>query len=221
MCSKEDRVGLVSFQRPSESRFRGSRVTSDAGLIPVREFDARLEPEKLIAERLRDSRQALNAVQRGGAAAAVVKVFNTDQTTSESIRYRRAQRWVRSCATDMGFQDGNPGLEEGCMRTEGRELWRPVAWRRLERPRLRLRNRQSSSTATVIDASWRSTTATRRCRQGWPSVNHFRPACRSSFGNAATCHQACRSDLCRCRGRSCHSSPRSRRTTTVISLAAI
>jgi DDE family transposase len=40
--------------------FQGSRVTSDGGLILVRELDERLRLEKLIEEHLRDSRQGLN-----------------------------------------------------------------------------------------------------------------------------------------------------------------
>ena len=37
--------------------FQGSRVTSDAGLILVRELDERLGMETLISEHLSDSRQ--------------------------------------------------------------------------------------------------------------------------------------------------------------------
>jgi hypothetical protein len=40
--------------------FQGSRVTSDAGLILVRELDERLGLEALICEHLKDSRQGLN-----------------------------------------------------------------------------------------------------------------------------------------------------------------
>jgi DDE family transposase len=40
--------------------FQGSRVTSDGGLILVRELDERLGLEKLIEEHLSDSRQGLN-----------------------------------------------------------------------------------------------------------------------------------------------------------------
>jgi Transposase DDE domain group 1 len=40
--------------------FQGSRVTSDAGLILVRELDKRLGLEAIIAAHLRDSRQGLN-----------------------------------------------------------------------------------------------------------------------------------------------------------------
>jgi hypothetical protein len=40
--------------------FQGSRVTSDAGLLLVRELDERLGLESLIAEHLSDSRRGLN-----------------------------------------------------------------------------------------------------------------------------------------------------------------
>ena len=40
--------------------FQGSRITSDAGLILVREWDERLGLATLIAEYLSDSRQGLN-----------------------------------------------------------------------------------------------------------------------------------------------------------------
>ena len=40
--------------------FQGSRITSDAGLILVRELDERLGLETLVAEHLSDSRQGLN-----------------------------------------------------------------------------------------------------------------------------------------------------------------
>ena len=40
--------------------FQGSRVTSDAGLLLVRELDERLGLETLISEHLSDSRQGLN-----------------------------------------------------------------------------------------------------------------------------------------------------------------
>ena len=40
--------------------FQGSRITSDAGLLLVRELDERLGLETLISEHLNDSRQGLN-----------------------------------------------------------------------------------------------------------------------------------------------------------------
>ena len=52
--------------------FQGSRVTSDAGLILVRELDERLGLEALIDEHLSDSRRGLNTqFSPGGSPAAV------------------------------------------------------------------------------------------------------------------------------------------------------
>jgi hypothetical protein len=50
----------LSFNVCLKVDFKGSRVTSDGGLILVRELDERLGLEKLIGEHLSDSRQGLN-----------------------------------------------------------------------------------------------------------------------------------------------------------------
>jgi predicted ribosome quality control (RQC) complex YloA/Tae2 family protein len=50
----------LSFNRFVRVDFQGSRVTSDGGLILVRELDERLGLERLIAEHLSDLRQGLN-----------------------------------------------------------------------------------------------------------------------------------------------------------------
>jgi len=50
----------LSFNASLKVGFQGSRVTSDGGLILVRELDERLGLEKLIEEHLSDSRQGLN-----------------------------------------------------------------------------------------------------------------------------------------------------------------
>ena len=46
----------LSFNSSLKVDFQGSRVTSDGGLILVRELDERLGLEKLIGEHLSDSR---------------------------------------------------------------------------------------------------------------------------------------------------------------------
>jgi hypothetical protein len=46
----------LSFNGSLKVEFQGSRVTSDGGLILIRELDERLGLEKLIEEQLRDSR---------------------------------------------------------------------------------------------------------------------------------------------------------------------
>jgi hypothetical protein len=50
----------LSFNVYLKVDFQGSRVTSDGGLILIRELDEQLGLEKLIAEQLSDSRQGLN-----------------------------------------------------------------------------------------------------------------------------------------------------------------
>ena len=49
-----------TFNRFLKVAFQGSRVTSDAGLILVRELDERLGLRAIITEHLRNSRQGLN-----------------------------------------------------------------------------------------------------------------------------------------------------------------
>ena len=51
---------LFLFNASLKVDFQGSRVTSDGGLILIRELDERLGVEKLIEEQLSDSGQGLN-----------------------------------------------------------------------------------------------------------------------------------------------------------------
>jgi hypothetical protein len=57
---KESEPFQFTFNGFLKVAFQGSRVTSDAGLILVRELDERLGLEAIIAAHLRDSRQGLN-----------------------------------------------------------------------------------------------------------------------------------------------------------------
>ena len=60
MGEKQNQPFQLSFNASLKVDFQGSRVTSDGGLILVRELDERLGLEKLIGEHLSDSRQGLN-----------------------------------------------------------------------------------------------------------------------------------------------------------------
>ena len=60
MGEKQNQPFQFSFNASLKVYFQGSRVTSDGGLILVRELDEPLGLEKLIEEHLRDSRQGLN-----------------------------------------------------------------------------------------------------------------------------------------------------------------
>jgi hypothetical protein len=57
---KENEPFQFTFNGLLKVEFQGSRVTSDAGLLLVRELDERLGLETFIAEHLSDSRQGLN-----------------------------------------------------------------------------------------------------------------------------------------------------------------
>ena len=60
MGEKPNQPFQFSFNRSLKVDFQGSRVTSDGGLILIRELDERLGLEKLIEKQLSDSRQGLN-----------------------------------------------------------------------------------------------------------------------------------------------------------------
>jgi Transposase DDE domain group 1 len=60
MGEKQNQPFQLSFNASLKVDFQGSRVTSDGGLILIRELDERLGLEKLIEEQLSDSRQGLN-----------------------------------------------------------------------------------------------------------------------------------------------------------------
>jgi DDE family transposase len=60
MGEKQNQPFQLSFNASLKVDFQGSRVTSDGGLILVRELDERLGLEKLIEKHLSDSRQGLN-----------------------------------------------------------------------------------------------------------------------------------------------------------------
>ena len=60
MGEKENKPFQLSFNGLLKVEFRGSRVTSDGGLILVRELDERLGLGQLIDEHLTDSRRGLN-----------------------------------------------------------------------------------------------------------------------------------------------------------------
>lgn len=60
MGEKQNQPFQLSFNASLKVDFQGSPVTSDDGLILIRELDERLGLEKLIEEQLSDSRQGLN-----------------------------------------------------------------------------------------------------------------------------------------------------------------
>ena len=57
---KQNQPFQLSFNVSLKVDFQGSRVTSDGGLILIRELNERLGLEKLIEEQFSDSQQGLN-----------------------------------------------------------------------------------------------------------------------------------------------------------------
>ena len=76
MGEKENKPFQLSFNGLLKVDFQGSRVTSDGGLILVRELDERLGLGKLIDEHLSDPRQGLNKKFPAGRSAAAVSLLS-------------------------------------------------------------------------------------------------------------------------------------------------
>ena len=72
MGEKQTKPFQLSFNGLLKVDFQGSQVTSDGGLILVRELDERLGLGKLIDEHLTDSRQGSNKKFPAGRSAAAV-----------------------------------------------------------------------------------------------------------------------------------------------------
>ncbi len=71
MGESQNQPFQLSFNRFLRVAFQGSRVTSDAGLILVRELDERFGLSGLIGEHLVDSRTGRNTQFRPTVAKAI------------------------------------------------------------------------------------------------------------------------------------------------------
>ena len=87
--------------------FQGSRITSDAGLILVRELDERLGLETLISEHLSDSRQGLNTqftwrISSGNRSTAGSRATKTSMTRCACRRTRHFASSGRQSSGTVG-----------------------------------------------------------------------------------------------------------------------
>ena len=84
--------------------FQGSRVTSDAGLLLVRELDERLGLEALISEHLSDSRQGLNTQFSLGICCGSRSIAGLRATKTSTTRCacRRTRRFASSGRPSAG-----------------------------------------------------------------------------------------------------------------------
>jgi hypothetical protein len=78
---KETEPFQFTFNGFLKVSFQGSRVTSDAGLVLVRELDERLGLEAILTEHLRDSRHGLK--------------LNTQFPLSDLLRQSIYSRWLQ------------------------------------------------------------------------------------------------------------------------------
>ncbi len=63
MGEKQNQPFQLSFNSSLKVDFQGSRVTSDGGLLLVRELDERLGLSALISEHLRDGRRDIRCLE--------------------------------------------------------------------------------------------------------------------------------------------------------------
>src|SRR5579859_4295992 len=90
MGEKQNQPFQLSFNASRRVDFQGSRVTSDGGLILIRELDERLGLDKLLEKQVRDSRQGLN------------KQFTLDDLLRQSVYSRLAA--TRTSTTPNDWQ---------------------------------------------------------------------------------------------------------------------
>ena len=74
MSGSHSRSFPLSFNRFLRVAFQGSRVTSDGGLILVRELDERWGLRDLIAQPLTDARRGKNTAASFGGSLAPVRL---------------------------------------------------------------------------------------------------------------------------------------------------
>jgi len=93
---KEHEPFQFTFKGFLKGDFQGSRATSDAGLVLVRELDERLGLAKFIAEHLSDSRRGLN--MQFGLADLLRQSVYSRLAGYEDLQRCRASR-CRSCVS--------------------------------------------------------------------------------------------------------------------------
>ena len=91
MGEKQNQSFQLSFNTSLKVDFQGSRVTSDGGLILIRELDERLGLEKLIEEHLSDSRQGLN--KQFTLADLLLLAYNLGNLWHRLVLPKRIDAW--------------------------------------------------------------------------------------------------------------------------------
>ena len=121
MGEREAGILRLGFDRRLKLEFHGSKVTSDAGLLPYRELDDAVGLSEIAGEILTDTRRGKNG--RHGSCRAVPPVrFRTPWRVRRRERCRPAQPRPghavdrrRSCCHETGCLDQSDGaLRDGC-----------------------------------------------------------------------------------------------------------
>jgi len=96
MGEKQNGPYQISFNASLKISFQGSRVTSDGGLILVRELDERLGFGELIIRHLTDSRRGKNTpnfrspIYSGSPSTAALQAMRMSTTRNVSRKTRRS-----------------------------------------------------------------------------------------------------------------------------------
>jgi hypothetical protein len=100
MGEKQNQPFQLSFNASLKIDFQGSRVTSDGGLIVVRELDERLGLRELIAQHLTDSRRGKNTQLPRATQAPREEELHPEGS--------KGGNWVYT-GLEPGAENGNPG----------------------------------------------------------------------------------------------------------------
>jgi hypothetical protein len=121
---KQNQPFQLSFNASLKVDFQGSRVTSDGGLILVRELDERLGFGELIEQHLSDSRQGLNKLAPAGRRTSTPATVRGHAAADlGAAGPNRLTRVKRSCR-------GKKGLSmEWCPRNASERKFQSVAYR--------------------------------------------------------------------------------------------
>ena len=110
-------------------QFRGSLVTSDAGLLAYRELDDVLGLTEMAGDVLADARSGKNG-RHALAGLFRQSVFGRlagyeDVNDAERLRHDPAMRWIvgQSSAEERGFAESDGALRDAVARCSCRPVW--------------------------------------------------------------------------------------------------
>jgi hypothetical protein len=127
MGEKQSEPFQLSFNASRKVDFQGSRVTSDGGLILMRELDERLGLGDLIAEHLSDQRRGKNTqlpLAEEENFAGLARINRELIVKAEALEARGVKYAIRIPSNDSLERD----IAELLTRPVGRPSYKPVVW---------------------------------------------------------------------------------------------